>query len=98
MPILVVLIVITFAFYLFYKTKYFRSKRPIERQWLSSKSSIALGIFVALFAINAVYLHQSTVSFIVAAVLLLVGVGSIWAGVRAYRYFLPLVIEESAKQ
>ncbi|WP_078545114.1 YtpI family protein [Litchfieldia alkalitelluris] len=97
MPIFVVLIVIAFAFYIFYKARYFQSRKPVEKQWISAKSSIALGLFVALFGINSVFLHQSTVSFIVATVLFLVGVGSIWAGFRAYRYFLPLVIEE-AKQ
>ena len=48
MSLLVVLIVILFAFYLFYKTKYFRSNRPVEKKWLSAKSNIALGLFVCL--------------------------------------------------
>ncbi|MFC4321072.1 YtpI family protein [Litchfieldia salsa] len=95
MPVLVVLIVITFAFYIFYKARYFQSKRPIEKQWISSKSSIALGLFVAFFAINTVFLHQSTVSYVISAVLFLVGGGSAYAGIRAYKYFLPLVIEEA---
>ena len=44
MPLLVIFIIISLAFYIFYKTKYFRSKLPIEKKWISSKSSISLGI------------------------------------------------------
>ncbi|MCH1627821.1 YtpI family protein [Fredinandcohnia quinoae] len=95
MPILVVLIIFSFAFYLYYKTKYFRSNRPVEKQWLSAKSSIALGVFVFLFAINTIFLHPSTVSTIVGIVFLVVGGGSMWAGYRAYKHYLPFVIKEA---
>jgi succinate-acetate transporter protein len=95
MPIIVTLIIISLAFYLFYKVKYFQSKRPIQKSWLSAKSSIALGLFVVFFGINTIFIHPSTVSYIVAAAFLLVGGGSIWAGYRAYKHYLPLVIEEA---
>ncbi len=97
MPFLVMLIIASLAFYLFYKVKYARSKRPVEKRWLSSKSSIALGLFVVFFAINTLFIHPSVVSYVVSAILLLVGGGSVWAGFRAYQHYLPLVIEE-AKQ
>lgn len=98
MPVLVVFIIFSLGFYLYYKTKYFRTRRPMEKQWISAKSSIALGLFVTLFAINAFFVHPSLVSTIVGIVLLLVGGGSVWAGYRAYKHFLPLVIQEAQQQ
>jgi hypothetical protein len=97
MPTLVIFIIFSFSFYVYYKFKYFRSRRPLERRWLSAKSSIALGLFVFLFGLNQFFIHSSTVAYIVGTVFLLMGTGSAWAGYRAYKYYLPLVIEE-AKQ
>ncbi|MGG3955873.1 YtpI family protein [Bhargavaea massiliensis] len=95
MPIFVILIVFSLAFYLFYKIKYFRSKKPMERKWISAKSSIALGSFVFFFAINQFLIHRSTVSLIIGIVFILFGAGSIWAGYRAHRYYFPLAVKEA---
>ncbi|MEH6942389.1 YtpI family protein [Bacillus sp. JJ722] len=96
MPVLVILIIIALAFYVFYKTKYFRTKLPMERKWLSAKSSMALGAFVALFGINQLFLFQTTVTYIIATIFIIVGGLSIWAGNRAYKFFLPLAIDEAS--
>lgn len=55
MPIFVILIIVSFSFYIFYKVKFFRSKQPAERQWISAKSRIALGSFVAIFGLNQLF-------------------------------------------
>jgi len=86
---------ISLAFYIFYKTKYFRSKLPIEKKWISSKSSISLGSFVTLFGINQLFLFQSTVTYIVAAVFIIIGLLSVFSGFKAYKYFLPLTLLEA---
>ncbi|MCQ5364304.1 YtpI family protein [Anoxybacillus salavatliensis] len=95
MPIFVILIIFSLSFYLYYKIKYFRSKRPMERKWISAKSSIALGSFVFFFAINQFFIHRSTVSLIIGIVFLFVGAGSIWGGYRAHRYYFPLAVKEA---
>ena len=97
MPILVLLIVLSFAFYIFYKVKYVRSRRPAEKKWLSAKSSIALGVFVALFGVNQLFLFQSTVTYIVAAIFIIVGSLSVWAGLKAYKFYLPLAAKEASE-
>jgi hypothetical protein len=97
MPVFVIFIAFSLAFYAYYKIKYFRSTRPMERRWISAKSSIALGAFVLFFGINQFFIHQTTISLIIGIVFLLIGGGSAWAGLRAYKHYLPLVIEE-AKQ
>jgi|GEM_PF-193992 len=97
MPVFVILITFSLAFYAYYKIKYFRSNRPIERRWLSAKSSICLGLFILFFAIHQFIINQSTVSLIIGILFLLVGGGSAWAGYRAYKHYLPLVTEEAKK-
>jgi len=94
MPILVMLIIISLAFYIFYKTKYFRTRMPAEKKWISAKGSIALGSFIALFGINQLFLFQTTVTYIVAAVFIFLGAVNIWGGMKAYKYYLPLAVQE----
>lgn len=93
--IFVVIIVLSFVFYLFYKVQYVRSRRAMERKWLSSKSSIALGLFVSLFGINTLLIQQTTVAYIVAAVFILYGFASMVAGYKMYKHYLPFAQSEA---
>ncbi|PLT32295.1 YtpI family protein [Bacillus sp. V5-8f] len=95
MLLLAVLIVISFMFYIFYKVKYFRTHLPMEKKWLSAKSQIALGFFVALFGSNQLFLYQTKTTYIVAAIFLLIGVLSMFGGFKAYKFYLPMAIEEA---
>lgn len=95
MPILVILIVISLSFYLFYKVKFVRSKRPVERRWISSKSAVALGLFVALFGLNQFFLYGGTVTYVVGSIFILLGGYNIIAGVKAYKYYFPLAVQEA---
>ncbi|MBS4191592.1 YtpI family protein [Bacillus sp. FJAT-49705] len=96
MPVLVILITISFSFYLYYKVKYVRCKRrPAERKWISSKSSIALGVFVALFGINQLFLNGDTITYIVAGIFILLGSFSIYGGIKSYKFYLPLAAQEA---
>ena len=98
MPIFVLLIVLSFVFYIFYKIKYVRSRKPAERKWLSAKSSIALGLFVALFGLNQLFLFQTTVTYIVGAIFMLIGSMSVWGGIKAYKFYLPQAVKEAEEQ
>ncbi|MBM4762546.1 YtpI family protein [Bacillus sp. B15-48] len=95
MPVLVFLIVISFSMYVFYKIKYVRSTLPIEKKWLSSKSSIALGLFVALFGINQLFLFPSTITYIIAGGFILIGSFNAYNGMKAYKHYLPFAMEEA---
>jgi hypothetical protein len=95
MPIFVIIIILSLAFYVYFKIKYLRVKEIMHRKWISAKSSVALGVFVVSFALNQMIAEPSTVALIIGAILFLVGVGSIWAGVKSYKYYLPRVIEEA---
>ncbi len=67
----------------------------MEKGWLAGKSSIALGVFVALFGVNQFFLEISTARIIVGVLFVIVGGASIYNGIRQYKYFLPLAIEEA---
>lgn len=97
MPVFFLCIILSFVMYLFYKTQYFRATTPALKQWLSAKSSIALGAFVVLFGVNYQFINFTTVSVIVGLLFLFFGGGSIWNGIKAYRYYLPLAIKEREK-
>ncbi|MCA1056919.1 YtpI family protein [Rossellomorea aquimaris] len=90
-------ITLAFTFYIFYKVKQVRSNRPMEKKWLSAKASIALGLFVSLFGINQLVLFPGTVTYIVGALFILIGIGSTWAGFKLYKHVLPYA-EREAKE
>lgn len=96
MFVLVFLIVVLFAFYLFYKTKYFRSNRPVEKKWLTAKSNIALGLFVGLFGLNhLLFISQTTFTIIVSAIFIIYGSIFSWVGIKKYKHYLPFAIQEA---
>ena len=95
MLVFVVIIVICLVFYLFYKVKSIRSHLPMEKKWISGKSSIALGAFVLFFGINQLFLFQSTMTYIIAGVFILIGGFSIMGGYKMYKFYLPYAIEEA---
>ncbi|MBA4537118.1 YtpI family protein [Bacillus aquiflavi] len=97
MFVLVVLIGISLALYLFYKMRFFRSRLPAEKKWLSSKSGMALGFFILLFGINQLFLFQTVLTYIVSAIFIFLGVINVWAGYKAYKHYLPYAIEEAEK-
>ncbi|MEH7120754.1 YtpI family protein [Neobacillus vireti] len=97
MFVFVVLIGILFAFYLFYKTKYIRSNRQVEKKWLSAKSNIALGLFVCLFGINhLIFISETATSYLIASIFILYGAYFSWIGFKKYKHYLPFAIEEAA--
>lgn len=96
MSVLVIFIAILLAFYLFYKTKYIRSNRPVEKKWLSAKSSIALGLFVCLFGINHLFfISRSTITYIISFIFILYGAVFSWVGYKKYKHYLPFAIKEA---
>ncbi|WP_064092613.1 YtpI family protein [Rossellomorea aquimaris] len=90
-------IVLAFTFYIFYKIKQVRTRRPMEKKWLSAKASIALGLFVTLFGLNQLLLFPSTITYFIGGLFILIGLGSCWAGYKMYKHVLPYA-EREAKE
>ncbi|KZZ85871.1 MULTISPECIES: YtpI family protein [Bacillaceae] len=97
MPILAFLIVAAFSFYFFYKLKYYRSGKPMERGLYSGKSRMALGVFVFLFGVNQFFLYPSAVSISIGIIFIILGAGSFWAGQKMRRHYRPLADKEHQK-
>ncbi len=95
MFVLAIFIVLTLTFYIFYKVRQVRSNRPMEKKWLSAKASIALGFFIALFGINQLFIYQMTITYVISAIFIVIGLGSCWAGWKMYRHVLPFAIREA---
>lgn len=92
---LVAIILISLAFYVFYKIKSTRTRLPMEKKWLKGKSSMALGAFVATYGINQMVMFQSILTFTIGGIFIIIGVLSIWGGFKVYKHFLPLAIQET---
>lgn len=92
--IFVTAIVISFVCYFYFKTKQLRSPLPIAKKWYQSKASVTLGIFIVLFGLNQAFLFPSTLTFVVVAVFLLLGIAVIIENVKRTRHYGKFVHEE----
>lgn len=95
MPSFIILIVVSLSFYLYFKVKAVRAKAPYEKQWRNTKASIALGTFLMFFGINQILQPRSTVEVVISIIFIVLGIINISLGIKAYKHYTPLVIEES---
>ncbi|MEH6949464.1 YtpI family protein [Bacillus sp. JJ634] len=95
MPIFVVFIIVSLALYVFFKVKSLRTRLPMEKKWISSKSSMALGSFITFFGINQLFLFQSMVTYIVAGIFIVIGSINLIGGYKMYKFYLPYAIDEA---
>lgn len=95
--ILVIIIVFSLMFYLYYKTKQIRSKLPMGKKYYSGKSRTALGAFVAFFGINSFIVNEHPVAYIVSGVFIVIGILSAITGFKIFRFYLPHAIKEFEK-
>jgi YtpI-like protein len=89
MPILVILVIVSFSLYIFYKIRSFMAKGPAERHWITAKGRIALGSFVGIFGVNQLFLTPDTTAYIVSAIFIVIGILCIYTGFKAYKFHLP---------
>ncbi|WP_261133248.1 YtpI family protein [Bacillus sp. Marseille-Q3570] len=94
MPVFIIIIVLSISLYIFYKIKEFRVKAPYEKKWTKSKANIALGVFIGIFGLNRLFINESTYDLVIGGVFLVLGLINAFMGYKAYKYFLPLAIEE----
>ncbi|HSI66523.1 MAG TPA: YtpI family protein [Planococcus sp. (in: firmicutes)] len=95
MLIFVFLIIVSFVFYFYYKTKQFRTKLPVRKNWYKSRASIALGSFVAFFGINQVFLYQSALTYLIAGIFISLGIGLITYNYKAAKHYQTFLDEET---
>ncbi|MGM7702319.1 YtpI family protein [Pseudalkalibacillus sp. Hm43] len=98
MPAFIIIIVIALSLYIFYKIKEWRLKAPYEKRWTKAKANIALGTFIGTYGLNRLFINESKYDLIIGGVFLVLGILNIVMGYKAYKYFLPLAIEENEQQ
>lgn len=92
--IFVILIVLSFAAYFYYKTKQFRSTLPIRKKWYKAKAGIALGAFIIAFGLNTCIVYPTLVGFAIAAVFIVVGFMEAYSNFKRARHEGRFVQEE----
>lgn len=92
--IFIILIVISFAAYFYYKTKQFRSTLPIRKKWYKAKAGIALGCFVIAFGLNTFIVQNTLVGYIIAIVFIVVGFMESYFSYKRVRHEGRFVKEE----
>ncbi len=97
MPVFIIIIVLSISLYIFYKVKEFRVKAPYEKRWTKSKANIALGVFIGVFGLNRLFINESTYDLVIGSVFLVLGLINVYMGYKAYKYFLPLAVEENQR-
>ncbi|MFC5712770.1 YtpI family protein [Thalassorhabdus alkalitolerans] len=93
--ILVVIIVLAVAMYIFYKAKVIRTKAPAEKRWQQMKATMALGTFVTAFGLNLALTPRSTLELIIGLVFILLGGANVLLGYKGYKHYLPFVEQEA---
>ncbi len=92
--IFIILIVLSFAAYFYYKTKQFRSTLPIRKKWYKAKANIALGCFIIAFGLNTCIVYPTLVGYAIAAVFVVVGFMQAYSNFKRARHEGRFVQEE----
>jgi YtpI-like protein len=95
MPIFIILIILSFALYVFYKVREVRAKEHFYKQWTSTKARMALGAFLASFGLNELTAVEGRVQLWVALIFLAYGIVLLLMGWKMYKHFLTLAREEA---
>ena len=98
MPIFIILIILSFALYVFYKVREVRSKEIFYKRWTASKAKMALGTFVASFGLNELTTVEGRLQLWIAIVFLVYGAVLLFFGWKMYKYYLTIAKNESQKQ
>ncbi len=55
---------------------------------------MTLGLFVLIFGINQLYLYQTTLTYFIGGIFIIMGALSLYGGFKMYRHFAPLAEDE----
>ena len=92
--IFVLAIVVSFVWYFYFKTKQLRTTLPIRKKWYGAKASACLGAFLFFFGCNFLLIYQSSVTFIVSGLFILLGGYFMYHNFKAFKHYGKFVNEE----
>jgi len=92
--ILVSLIVLTFVFYFYFKTKQYRSDLPIAKKWYANRALVALGSLLFFFGLNQLSLFPSTLTYVISGLFIVLGLITMITYFRVAKHYGQFVEEE----
>ena len=92
--ILIFLIVISFVFYFYFKTKQFRSELPIAKKWYANRALIALGSLLFFFGLNQLFLFSTTLTYVISGLFIVIGLFTMVNYYRIAKHYGQFVEEE----
>lgn len=86
-----------FIYYFYLKTKQFHTSRvfPIRKKMYKSLAGIPLGLLLVFFALNQLVLFDGIVTYLVAALFIIVGVVTAVYNYNAFQHYKQFVDEEA---
>lgn len=94
----IILIILSLAFFIYFKIKQWRASSEIEAKWQQTRGNIALGTFLISFGLNSLIFPRSAVEIIVGIVFFLLGLANVYFGSQKYKYYTQQLIEEIANK
>ena len=92
--ILVLGIIVSFVWYFYFKTKQLRTTLPIRKKWYTAKASVCLGAFILFFGFNFMLIYQSTLTYVVSIIFVLIGGYFMYHHYKAAKHYGQFVQEE----
>ena len=90
----ILLIVLSFVFYFYFKTKQFRSELPIAKKWYANRALIALGSLLFFFGLNQLFLFPSTLTYVISGLFIVLGLFTMVNYYRVAKHYEQFVEEE----
>ncbi len=94
--VLVFLIIASAVFYFYFKTRQFRTRSvfPIRKKMFASMAGSSLGGLLLFFGINQLFLFSGVLTYVIAAIFIVLGAYVGIFNYRAYKHYLSFVDEE----
>ena len=95
--IFVFFIIVSGVFYLYFKTRQFRTthRLPIRKKMYASMAGVSLGGLLLFFGLNQLALDGGITRYIIAVVFIPLGLYVLIFNFRAYKHYNRFVIEEA---
>ncbi|WP_026690654.1 YtpI family protein [Alteribacter aurantiacus] len=96
-----IIIVVSFVLFVYFKVQQTKARGLMESRWYSSKASVAVGIAIGTFGLNAMINLGTSVATTIGVIFIIYGGINVFFGLKNYKTFLPYArkeVEEIRKQ
>ncbi|GEL76863.1 YtpI family protein [Tenuibacillus multivorans] len=93
MPLFIVIIVVSFVLYIYFKVRILNVKDPLFMRFTNAKARIALGLFISTFGMNQYYFYQTKLALFVCIVFLALGIAQIIYGYKLYKHYREEILK-----